>query len=173
MSLDNRPPFKGQAGFPFWDSERVARFYTRDGCRCTGLPTKFRPSARRKDRVACHRSAGRAAASTESRQDVAANRRKEGSGGRGGVRTPDPLLAKQMLSQLSYTPTRWLHCLNNRGQGQVNTKDKDEESNGEGSAFPRPSAPAPAPREAPRSQRPCRASRHDVTPVTARGPPSA
>ena len=26
-------------------------------------------------------------------------------GGRGGTRTPDPLLAKQMLSQLSYTPT--------------------------------------------------------------------
>ncbi len=26
-------------------------------------------------------------------------------GGRGGARTPDPLLAKQVLSQLSYTPT--------------------------------------------------------------------
>jgi hypothetical protein len=26
-------------------------------------------------------------------------------GGRGGARTPDPLLAKQALSQLSYTPT--------------------------------------------------------------------
>jgi hypothetical protein len=29
-------------------------------------------------------------------------------GGRGRVRTGDPLLAKQMLSQLSYTPTRGL-----------------------------------------------------------------
>jgi hypothetical protein len=27
------------------------------------------------------------------------------SGGREGIRTPDPLLAKQVLSQLSYTPT--------------------------------------------------------------------
>ena len=27
-------------------------------------------------------------------------------GGREGIRTPDPLLAKQVLSQLSYTPTR-------------------------------------------------------------------
>ena len=26
-------------------------------------------------------------------------------GGREGIRTPDPLLAKQVLSQLSYTPT--------------------------------------------------------------------
>ena len=26
-------------------------------------------------------------------------------GGRGGTRTPDPLLAKQVLCQLSYTPT--------------------------------------------------------------------
>jgi hypothetical protein len=26
-------------------------------------------------------------------------------GGREEIRTPDPLLAKQMLSQLSYTPT--------------------------------------------------------------------
>ena len=30
---------------------------------------------------------------------------KEKSGGREGIRTPDPLLAKQVLSQLSYTPT--------------------------------------------------------------------
>ncbi len=30
---------------------------------------------------------------------------QEKLGGRGGIRTPDPLLAKQMLSQLSYTPT--------------------------------------------------------------------
>jgi hypothetical protein len=27
------------------------------------------------------------------------------NGGREGIRTPDPLLAKQVLSQLSYTPT--------------------------------------------------------------------
>lgn len=27
-------------------------------------------------------------------------------GGGKGIRTPDPLLAKQMLSQLSYAPTR-------------------------------------------------------------------
>ena len=27
-------------------------------------------------------------------------------GGREGIRTPDPLLAKQVLSQLSYTPTQ-------------------------------------------------------------------
>jgi hypothetical protein len=27
------------------------------------------------------------------------------TGGRGGTRTPDPLLAKQVLCQLSYTPT--------------------------------------------------------------------
>src|SRR5437899_8816047 len=31
-------------------------------------------------------------------------------GGRGGARTPDPLLAKQMLSQLSYTPAAVAHC---------------------------------------------------------------
>ena len=30
--------------------------------------------------------------------------RKEGSGGAEGIRTPDPLLAKQVLSQLSYSP---------------------------------------------------------------------
>ena len=29
---------------------------------------------------------------------------REEIGGREGIRTPDPLLAKQMLSQLSYTP---------------------------------------------------------------------
>jgi hypothetical protein len=29
-------------------------------------------------------------------------------GGREGIRTPDPLLAKQVLSQLSYTPTAGL-----------------------------------------------------------------
>src|SRR5215469_6565308 len=29
-------------------------------------------------------------------------------GGREGIRTPDPLLAKQVLSQLSYTPTEEL-----------------------------------------------------------------
>ncbi len=29
-------------------------------------------------------------------------------GGREGIRTPDPLLAKQVLSQLSYTPTACL-----------------------------------------------------------------
>jgi hypothetical protein len=29
-------------------------------------------------------------------------------GGREGIRTPDPLLAKQVLSQLSYTPTKQL-----------------------------------------------------------------
>jgi hypothetical protein len=29
----------------------------------------------------------------------------KGFGGREGIRTPDPLLAKQVLSQLSYTPT--------------------------------------------------------------------
>ena len=29
----------------------------------------------------------------------------EEDGGREGIRTPDPLLAKQVLSQLSYTPT--------------------------------------------------------------------
>ncbi len=29
-------------------------------------------------------------------------------GGREGIRTPDPLLAKQVLSQLSYTPLSWL-----------------------------------------------------------------
>ena len=28
-------------------------------------------------------------------------------GGGKGIRTPDPLLAKQMLSQLSYAPTFW------------------------------------------------------------------
>ena len=28
------------------------------------------------------------------------------NGGREGIRTPDPLLAKQVLSQLSYTPVR-------------------------------------------------------------------
>ena len=27
------------------------------------------------------------------------------AGGREGIRTPDPLLAKQVLCQLSYTPT--------------------------------------------------------------------
>ena len=31
------------------------------------------------------------------------------SGGREGIRTPDPLLAKQVLSQLSYTPTKESH----------------------------------------------------------------
>jgi hypothetical protein len=31
--------------------------------------------------------------------------RKDYFGGCGGARTPDPLLAKQVLSQLSYTPT--------------------------------------------------------------------
>src|SRR5436309_14197650 len=30
---------------------------------------------------------------------------REKVGGREGIRTPDPLLAKQVLSQLSYTPT--------------------------------------------------------------------
>jgi hypothetical protein len=29
-----------------------------------------------------------------------------GFGGRGETRTPDPLLAKQVLCQLSYTPTK-------------------------------------------------------------------
>ena len=28
-------------------------------------------------------------------------------GGAGGTRTPDPLLAKEVLSQLSYGPTWW------------------------------------------------------------------
>jgi hypothetical protein len=28
-------------------------------------------------------------------------------GGREGIRTPDPLLAKQVLCQLSYTPNSW------------------------------------------------------------------
>ena len=28
----------------------------------------------------------------------------QNNGGRGGTRTPDPLLAKQVLCQLSYTP---------------------------------------------------------------------
>ena len=32
---------------------------------------------------------------------------REGIGGRDRDRTGDPLLAKQVLSQLSYTPTRW------------------------------------------------------------------
>lgn len=70
---------------------------------------------------------------------------KRGRGGRGGVRTPDPLLAKQMLSQLSYTPTCWLHCPNNRGQGQVNTQV--EASKSESTASPRPAASTPAARE--------------------------
>ena len=32
-------------------------------------------------------------------------------GGREGIRTPDPLLAKQVLSQLSYTPTGRMYLL--------------------------------------------------------------
>jgi hypothetical protein len=32
-------------------------------------------------------------------------------GGREGIRTPDPLLAKQVLSQLSYTPKCYFFIL--------------------------------------------------------------
>ena len=40
----------------------------------------------------------------------------KGFGGRDRDRTGDPLLAKQVLSQLSYTPTRYNHYTLNRLQ---------------------------------------------------------